>query len=159
VDDSCFLCNSSTLGRTGGTKLIGLFSKISGLYCDIYETNDWIASTHHAGSAGGTTLVANSNNRLRLVSDSDARLRSIIANIEENRVALAESASPEAAQLLTMAILQLRMRLHRIADSEFKALCHAMQRQEALRSKKSDDLTSKDRRFTGRGPRWPSSIK
>jgi hypothetical protein len=40
VDDSCFLCNSSTLGRTGGTKLIGLFSKISGLYCDIYETND-----------------------------------------------------------------------------------------------------------------------
>jgi signal transduction histidine kinase len=86
-------------------------------------------------------------------------LRSIIANIEENRIALAESASPEAAQLLTMAILQLRMRLHRVADSELKALCQAMQVQEAQRSKKSDDLVSKDRRFTGRGSRWPSSIK
>lgn len=103
--------------------------------------------------------MANSNNRLCLVSDSDARLRSIIAKIEENRVALAESASPEAAQLLTMAILQLRMRLHRVADSELKALCHAMQRQEAQPPKKSDDFTSKDRRFTGRGPRWPNSIK
>ena len=98
--------------------------------------------------------MANSNNRLRLVSDSDARLRSIIASIEENRVALTESASPEAAQLLTMAILQLRMRLHRVADSELKALCQALQCQEAQRPKKSDD-----RPLTGRGPRWPSSVK
>ncbi|HEV7880486.1 hypothetical protein [Bradyrhizobium sp.] len=98
--------------------------------------------------------MANSNNRLRLVSDSDARLRSIIASIEENRIALAEGASPEAAQLLTMAILQLRMRLHRVGDSELKALCHAMQRQEAQRPKKSDDFPAKER-----GPRWPHSVK
>jgi hypothetical protein len=108
-----------------------------------------------AGLAKGTTLVANSDNRLRLVSDSEARLRSIIASLEENRVALLESANSEAADILSIAILQLQMRLHRIADSELKALCQTMQLQETPQIKKSDEFAVKDGRVNGRGSRWP----
>ncbi|WP_375411925.1 hypothetical protein [uncultured Bradyrhizobium sp.] len=103
--------------------------------------------------------MANLNNRLRLVSDSDAHLRTIIANLEQTRVSLVESANPEAAQILAVAILQLRMRLHRVADAELKALCQAMQLQEADRARKAEELASKDRPSAGRGSRWPNSIK
>jgi signal transduction histidine kinase len=103
--------------------------------------------------------VANSDNRLRLVSDSDAHLRSIIANLEESRAALVESANPEAAQILAMAILQLRMRLHHVADSELKVLCQAVQIQEADRAKRAGELASKDSPVTKRVSRWPNSIK
>jgi signal transduction histidine kinase len=103
--------------------------------------------------------VAHSDNRLRLVSDSDAHLRSVIANLEENRAALVQSANPEAAQILAVAILQLRMRLHRVADSELKALCQAVQLQEADRARKAGELASKHRRQTGRDSRLPNSIK
>ena len=60
------------------------------------------------------------------VSDSDQRLRSIIASLEEFQVYLAGNANRDAAQLLAIAVLQLRMRIHQIADSELKALCDAM---------------------------------
>jgi cell division protein FtsL len=98
---------------------------MSGLDCDIYKTNDLIASTHHAG--------------LRLVSDSDARLRSIIATLEQSRAELVESANSEAAQILAMAILQLRMRLYGVAASELDVLCDGVLLLEAERSKKSGD--------------------
>ena len=58
--------------------------------------------------------------------DSDKRLRSVIRMLEECQVLLAGSANRDAAQLLAMAVLQLRMRVHHIADSELKALCDAM---------------------------------
>ena len=103
--------------------------------------------------------MANSDNRLRLVSDSDAHLRSVIADLEESRAALVESTNLEAAQILAMALLQLRMRLHRVADSELKVLCQAVQLQEADRAKKAEELASKDRSATKRGSRWPSSVK
>jgi hypothetical protein len=108
---------------------------------------------NHTGSARGTTLVANSDNRLRLVSDSDARLRSIIATLEKSRAELAESINPEAAQILAVAILQLQMRLHGVADTELTALCHVL---EAERSKKSDGPTSKAGGFTGGGSHRPN---
>jgi hypothetical protein len=60
------------------------------------------------------------------VVDSNKRLRSVIASLEECQVLLAGSANRDAVQLLAMAVLQLRMRLHQIADSELKALCDAM---------------------------------
>lgn len=101
--------------------------------------------------------MTNSDNRLRLVSDSDGRLRAIIATLEESRAELADSANPEAAQILAVAILQLRMRLHRIADSELKSLCQAVALQEAERAKKAEDLALKEGRFSRRG--WPNSVK
>jgi hypothetical protein len=109
---------------------------------------------NHAGLARGTTLVANSNNRLRLVSDSDARLRSIIATLEESRAELAESANSEAAQILDVAILQLRMRLYGVAASELDVLCDSVLLQEAERSKRSGDLN--DGSLAGRRSRRPN---
>jgi hypothetical protein len=103
--------------------------------------------------------VANSDNRLRLVSDSEAHLRSILATLEENRAALVESSNLEAAQILAVAILQLRMQLHGIDGSELKAFCQAVQVHEAERAKKMADLASRDRSPTRRASRWPYSIK
>jgi hypothetical protein len=102
--------------------------------------------------------VTNSDNRLRLVSDSEAHLRSIIATLEENRAALVESSNLEAAQILAVAILQLRMRLHGIDGSELKAFCQAVQLHEAERARRTD-LPSRDKSLTRRASRWPNLIK
>jgi hypothetical protein len=110
-------------------------------------------------SAKGTTLVASSDNRLRLVSDSDAHLRSVIAALEENRDSLVEWANPEAARIVAVAILQLRMRLHRIGDAELEALCEAVQARQAERARKAADLASKNNRVAGRYPRWPTLVE
>jgi hypothetical protein len=107
----------------------------------------------------GTTLVASSDNRLRLVSDSDAHLRSVIAALEENRVSLLERANPEAARIVALAILQLRMRLHRIGDAELEALCDALQARQAERERKAAELASKNSRLAGRYPRWPTLVE
>ncbi len=107
----------------------------------------------------GTTLVASSDNRLRLVSDSDAHLRSVIATLEENRASLLEWANPEAARIVGLAILQLRMRLHRIGDAELEALCEAVQARQAERARKAAELASKNSRLAGRYPRWPTLVE
>jgi hypothetical protein len=60
------------------------------------------------------------------VASSEQRLHSVLATLEQCRAVLAESTTREAAQLVSVAILQLRMTLNRIADSELKALCDAM---------------------------------
>ena len=103
--------------------------------------------------------MANSDNRLRLVSDSEAHLRSIIATLEDNRAALAESCNPEAAQILAIAILQLRMQLHGIDGSELNAFCEAVQLHEADKARKADGRAAKDRSFARRDPPWPNSLK
>jgi hypothetical protein len=61
-----------------------------------------------------------------LVANSEERLHSILATLEECRAALVACANRETAQLVSVAILELRMKLHRVADSELKALCDAM---------------------------------
>lgn len=81
-------------------------------------------------------------------------MRSIIATLEESRAELAESMNPEAAQILAVAILQLRMRLHGVAHAELKALCHVVLKAE--RSKKSNGLSSEAGDFTGRGSHRPN---
>jgi hypothetical protein len=93
---------------------------------------------------------------LRLVSDSEARLRSIIATLEENRAALVESANLEAAQILAIAILRLRMQLHGIDGSELNAFCEAVQLHEEDRAVKADGSAAKDRSLSRHYPRWPS---
>ena len=103
--------------------------------------------------------VINSDSRLRLVSDSEAHLRSIIATLDENRAALVESSNLEAAQILAVAILQLRMRLHGIDGSELKAFCQAVQLHEADRARRTGNLPSKHRSPTPRVSGGPRSIK
>ena len=63
--------------------------------------------------------------KIRL-AEVDERLRSVIATLEGCREVLGISANAEAAQLLGMTILQLRMQLHRIEGPELKALCDAV---------------------------------
>jgi hypothetical protein len=65
------------------------------------------------------------------VANSDQQLHSVLATLEECRAVLVGSSSRETAQLVSLAILELRMKLNRVADSELKALCDAMSRDEA----------------------------
>jgi hypothetical protein len=65
------------------------------------------------------------------VANSEQRLQSVLATLEECRAALMESSDRQTALLVSLAILELRMKLNRIADSELKALCDAMVSDEA----------------------------
>ena len=61
-----------------------------------------------------------------LVADPEQQLHSILSTLEQCRAVLIDSANRDTAQLVSVAILELRMKIHRIADSELKALCDAM---------------------------------
>ena len=65
------------------------------------------------------------------MANSEARLHSILATLEECRDALIDNSDCESALLVWVAILELRMKLNRITDSELKALCDAMLPDEA----------------------------
>lgn len=60
------------------------------------------------------------------MADSEERLQSILAVLEECRTGLVECASAEAAHLLALAILEIRIKLNRVSDLELKALCDAI---------------------------------
>ena len=60
------------------------------------------------------------------MNNSDERLLSILARLEECRTALRQTGKTEAAQLVSVAILDLRMKLHHIDETELKALCEEM---------------------------------
>jgi hypothetical protein len=65
------------------------------------------------------------------VAYSEERLQQIITTLEQCRAVLLDSANLETAQLVSVAILELRLKLNRVADSELKALCDAMSPVEA----------------------------
>ena len=65
------------------------------------------------------------------MANSEARLHSILATLEECRDALIDNSDRETALLVWVAILELRMKLNRITDQELKALCDAMLPDEA----------------------------
>ena len=65
------------------------------------------------------------------VSNSDEQLLSVLATLEECRAILQDGGSRDTAQLISVAILELRMKLNRIGDEELKALCEAMLPDEA----------------------------
>ena len=76
--------------------------------------------------------LASSVTEKTLVANSEERLLSILATLEECQGALVASGNRETAQLVSVAILELRIKLNRIADSELKALCDAMVQDEEL---------------------------
>lgn len=82
--------------------------------------------------ANGRTLVAHSNERLH----------SVLARLEESRAVLIDSGDRETALLVSVAILDLRMKLHRIDDSELKALCEAMAPSDAPVRRSLDSKSS-----------------
>lgn len=57
------------------------------------------------------------------MANSDEQLLSVLTSLEEARAALRASGKDDTAQLVAVAILDLRMKLGRVADSELKALC------------------------------------
>jgi hypothetical protein len=60
------------------------------------------------------------------VANSEQGLQSVLATLEQCRAALIGSSERDTALLVSVAILELRMKLNRVADSELKALCDAM---------------------------------
>jgi len=60
------------------------------------------------------------------VADQEERLLSLLETLEECRAFLQKKTSPEAARLLSLAILELRMELNKVTDSELKAICDLM---------------------------------
>ena len=80
---------------------------------------------------------------------SEERLLSLLATLEECRAFLAGKASPETGKLLSLAILELRMELHHVTDSELKTLCDRMV---------VDDQPARDAQ-TGQGQRLPPYLK
>ena len=64
------------------------------------------------------------------VANMEERLLSLLATLEECRDFLMDKASPETARLLSLAILELRMELHQVTDSELKALCELMEAED-----------------------------
>ena len=60
--------------------------------------------------------------------NSDEHLLSVLEMLEECRVALRESGRDETAQLVSVAILDLRMKLNQIGDGELKLLCEEIMR-------------------------------
>src|SRR5262249_1061651 len=58
-----------------------------------------------------------------LAANSQARLRSVLATLERCQASLANDAEHDTADLLSVAILQLRMKLKGVTDSELRLLC------------------------------------
>lgn len=60
------------------------------------------------------------------MANSEDRLLSILATLEQCRAALVKETRPETAKLVSLAILDLRIDLSKLPDSDLKALCDAM---------------------------------
>src|ERR1700761_8334304 len=70
-----------------------------------------------------TSAMASKAMEYAPVANSDEQLASVLASLEECRAALRACGKDDTAQLVAVAILDLRMKLGRVADSELKALC------------------------------------
>jgi hypothetical protein len=81
-----------------------------------------------------------------LVANSEERLQAVLSTLEQCRKVLTDSANRETAQLLSVAILQLRMKINHIADSELKALCDAMVSDEEPAEKSEDPKSPQGQR-------------
>ena len=71
-------------------------------------------------------FLASSVTEKTLVANSEERLQSVLATLEQCRTILSKDARPETAKLVSLAILQLRMELNQVADQDLRALCDAL---------------------------------
>jgi hypothetical protein len=60
------------------------------------------------------------------VVNSDEQLLAVLETLEKCRATLLDIGKHDTAHMLSVAILDLRMNLNRIADSELKILCEEM---------------------------------
>ena len=85
--------------------------------------------------------LANSGPEKMPVASSQERLLSLVATLEECRAFLMDKASPETATLLSLAILELRMEVHKVSDAELKALPQMWVQTAGLSTVDGADLT------------------
>ncbi|HKU08657.1 MAG TPA: hypothetical protein VJR30_21535 [Bradyrhizobium sp.] len=78
------------------------------------------SSIHLASSIPAETLAEN----------IEERLRSALATLERCQASLANDAEHDTADLLSVAILQLRMKLKGVSHSELKLLCDVQAAEE-----------------------------
>lgn len=76
------------------------------------------------------------------MANSEQRLQLILSTLEQCRAGLIDSAHRDTAQLVSVAILELRMKLNRIEESELKALCDALLPDEAPADRPHDPRSS-----------------
>jgi hypothetical protein len=86
----------------------------------VYEATDRSSRLNLASSVTGKNLV----------TDSEETLHEILATLEECQAALMGVGHRETAQLLSVAVLELRIKLNRIDESELKALCDVIVRDD-----------------------------
>jgi hypothetical protein len=60
------------------------------------------------------------------VANSDEQMLAVLATLEQCRAALAAAGNRESAHLVSVAILDLRMKLNRLSEEDLKALCDEM---------------------------------
>ena len=87
------------------------------------------------------------------MAKSEERLQAILATLEQCRTALVKNARSETAKLVSLAILDLRIDLSKIPDTDLKALCDAMTPPEGTSTERSNDPNSP------RGPRKRAVLK
>jgi hypothetical protein len=63
------------------------------------------------------------------VDSSEEKLREVLATLEECQTTLVRGGNRGVAQLVSVAILELRIKLNRIQDAELRVLCDAMLRE------------------------------
>ena len=80
------------------------------------------------------------------VLNSDEQLVAVLTMLEECRSALVASGNRDSAHLVSVAALDVRMKLNRIGDAELKLLCEAMANHLAADGP-SDATSSQDLRL------------
>jgi hypothetical protein len=68
------------------------------------------------------------------VINSNEQLLSVLATLEACRATLVASGDRDTAQLVSVAVLDLRMKLNEIDDEDLKALCEEMVSDEEART-------------------------
>jgi hypothetical protein len=102
----------------------------------VNEEAGWIISTLPGKRGNGKTLVTN----------SEERLQAVLATLEECQAALVVGGDRDTAQLVSVAILELRIKLNQIEDSELKALCDAVLRDVEAAERSHDPKPLEGRR-------------
>ena len=60
------------------------------------------------------------------VANSDDQMLAVLAALEQCRAALLAAGNKDTAQLISVAVLELRMKLNHIDDEDLKSLCDEM---------------------------------
>lgn len=98
--------------------------------------------------------LASSVTEETLMANSEEKLQAVLATLEQCQAALVLGGDRDTAQLISVAILELRIKLNQIDDSELKALCDSM-----LRDGKPPEKPHHPKSPEGQRGRSPVSLK